>query len=544
METKTEDKKNTKGRFSGRILTSEEIRNHNRGSYISPAIFRKRNEKRESVRERDRAVVNKLLEVGIDLRNTEANLCVLSTLTNEIHEIDVYKNTNLIPSVAARNRRKVSDEFEYFYANEPSMRDLRALVLTHEGRVYYNKKQPWALKTEIQKFKKKLSNFRYIMKRDFDVDFVMQSIETTYCEESMSFHIHANVYYIPPFFENRQDLTDMHNFINRNFVYHNSSRITNITAVARYPFKHHEVDNMTPEVLAYVYNNTKGLRFFEGFEGFQQFRQSLKDSKLKFSRVKGELVLRLPEEKGARRKKEIEEKEERKERLTKALEENQIFSLISPTHLGSVFSETGILIRNYTKEPKTQAGLDRLIEIEDIKMTERRAYEAKRGVPPLKYLSKLGEFAKNDYVDTEDLKKYYERLLKEDELYNVLNTTITYLEDHNSNQEIIEVTHADNEIDYDFLSIFDEIDNQTENNQQEDEYLNRKPEDFLLSRSEFFEKLEDNRQIDELCVKTPGFSRKQLETQYFERKQVQNLIALSQNMPRQQAEAIVFKKTA
>jgi hypothetical protein len=112
------------------------------------------------------------------------------TLVTGVAEIaDSYRNTNVIPVIASRNRRQMMYDLQYFVCNIIKYPVRYAVLTFGQRRELYSD-----LRGDAQAFHRKISKVAHWAKTEYGVYFIFRGDELPF-DETLTFHLHANVLY-------------------------------------------------------------------------------------------------------------------------------------------------------------------------------------------------------------------------------------------------------------------------------------------------------------------------------------------------------------
>jgi hypothetical protein len=176
----------------GEVLSCADVVNSNTGRALLEL-----NEWAESCTARDRLrrdterFADILEREGVQAR-LPVEMVAIGSATGQIDALDTYRNSNILPLVASRNRRALIRDLKWFLANHPKGAYARYGVITSGERVPLFGE----LRARVQLLHRKISKWASWSNKRFGIKVQHRQGEFT-VDESLTFHPHVNVIYWP-----------------------------------------------------------------------------------------------------------------------------------------------------------------------------------------------------------------------------------------------------------------------------------------------------------------------------------------------------------
>jgi hypothetical protein len=150
---------------------------------------------RKQDRERLTADTERLAAI-LEAQGVQARLPVemtaLGACTGEMDFLDGWRNTNVLPLVASRNRGQLLRDLQYFVQTHPKSKYLRYAVVTSGERVPLF----GDLRGRMQDLHRLVSRWANDVCKRFDIEVYHRQTEAP-ADIGLTFHIHANVFFLP-----------------------------------------------------------------------------------------------------------------------------------------------------------------------------------------------------------------------------------------------------------------------------------------------------------------------------------------------------------
>lgn len=359
-----------------RILTGDEVLDANTGIFLPRAKYLASVSDRERLLTQTRDMANKLEAMGYSAI-VPSKLVMVTDVTREVIPVEAWRNINVLPLVAQKNRREMLRDIDYFF-HVRGKEYWRYAVVTFGDRL-----PAFAdLRGAVQAAKRKLRKWRFEASRDFGVTFGFVGLEFPRCEDG-TYHIHANVLYKTPLFLDRGDAwrAFTHQFFGS--WWHDAGRIQNVRELVKYPFKPNDVKGCEGEELVWLADSLFNLRIMELLGPINELRRERRDRGLKVTSVRGTPVWRKVDPIMRDKKPEPELMYDEDGVIVEAPPPqpregfNIIVSRVMPSFLRTPWAEGATLIYNYVANPISEKAQDRLKYVQEYQQRAREVWDAK-----------------------------------------------------------------------------------------------------------------------------------------------------------------------
>ncbi|WP_316232951.1 hypothetical protein [Bradyrhizobium sp. SZCCHNPS2010] len=349
----------------------------NAGFVVSVADFVDRLLADGEIEQQSRIVAEKLKIAGWNpYLKSESQVVLIGTVTGAIRDAaSNYRNCNIIPAVAKRNRAEILGEFRLFLSeNGNARRYSRYLVVTSGKRFPFER-----LAEQYERFSERLG--RFLERADeWSVEVYLTTIEMTFDDEG-TVNLHANIVYRPKEVFGMERWKDWLDFVREHFdtvIIKDCGRVREPAEIIKYVCKPAEVLLLTSDQTASLAIALHKKQLVRPVGEFAAWRKALRSSghKARFDREAGKLVRvqRFTREQQIKTEIEAQNREDalaearREGRIRKDepagtggdLEsdpvENQILCTTLPQARSHRLAETYVVVRNYTPVPNTQNG--------------------------------------------------------------------------------------------------------------------------------------------------------------------------------------------
>jgi hypothetical protein len=335
-------------------LNMRELTAYSQGDIRKTEATYKHNERADELDAMSMKIALRLRSLGVDVfaKKTENTIIRMDTYTEEIEVLaNTYTNNNFIPKVLVAKRNDALKSIELMTQTKYNPKSLHYYVITFGKRLTLDE-----LVANFHKIKARLRKWRMLLPK-WAMEDLFTSWEYTYCQETQTFHLHANVlvYYrrFGKFVAGRnssQMYSEMQKCVKGRVE--NNGVIRDVRECVKYVIKGNDVLAMPDDVLLGLYRFVKGRQFISFGKYLTKIRQRLKEKKLALHYDKGEVIRRnIESHHNARPEQlEIQKSEEQKKadkQRVKPPVKNMILNLCPPT-FGRSFIKTGsITIMNY-----------------------------------------------------------------------------------------------------------------------------------------------------------------------------------------------------
>lgn len=361
---------------------NDDIKSHdvllsgNAGFVTSPMAFVDGLLTEGEINQQSRIIAQKLESVGWNpYQKSESNVVLIGTVTGAIRDAESkWRNCNIIPSVAKRNRAELLSEFRLFLSeNRNARRFSRYLVVSSGPRFPLDE-----LPEKYKAFSAKIGRFLEKAKDvgTFPVDIHLVTIEMTFDKDG-TVNLHANVVYEPKKAFGAKKWREFLAFGRKRFktsFFHDAGRVKKPEEIIKYVCKPGEILSLTSDQTSFLAATLHNKQLVRPVGGFAAWRKALHESghKVRYDREARKIVRvrrstreqeirddveatnRDDERAEARREGRIRNEDE-SDRTSDPVE-NQILCTTLPQARSNVLAETYVVVRNYTPEPTTKNG--------------------------------------------------------------------------------------------------------------------------------------------------------------------------------------------
>lgn len=364
---------------------NDDIKNHdallsgNTGFVVSPINFVESLIAEADINQQSRIIAQKLASVGWNpYQKGENNVVLIGTVTGSIRDAESkWRNCNIIPAVARRNRANLLSEFRLYLSENPAAREYSRYIVVSSGPRFPLE----ALPDEYKKFSAKIGRFiEKVRDTEYFVEILLVTIEMTF-DEAGTVNLHANVIFHPKKALGGEKWCEFLEYGRERFktsFFHDAGCVCEPAEIIKYVCKPCEVLSLTSEQTAFLAKTLHNKQLVRPVGAFAEWRKALHDSKQKvrFDRATQKLarIRRSTREQDIKR--DIEETNRNDERALARREgrirddepagtagsgkadpiENQILCTTLPQARSSLLAETYVVIRNYTAEPTSDNG--------------------------------------------------------------------------------------------------------------------------------------------------------------------------------------------
>ena len=342
-------------------------------------------------------IAKKLEAAGVDpYLSGEDRVSMVGLISGAVLSLSRYRNVNIIPEVAQRNRGPMIGAFELFLKERPEIATYARYMVVTSGRRFPIIDFPDRLKL----FNDQLEDY-WELCRERDIEPLLVAIEFTIDkEDGDSVNLHANIVTWPKrafgsegwaawLQRTRQHFGDpkagTKEAINRD-----SGVIRDVKEIIKYVTKPGDILGLSPEDTAFIAKSLYRRQLVRPLGVFKEWRRGVKDAgqKVRFDHTSKELVRCQV----ARRKRpegeqpnedeqrqdvfdeiEFARKEMRRQELARTGKlddgprdriENQILCRTLPQARATLLAEPFVVVVNFTSDPSTENGRDGLAAIE------------------------------------------------------------------------------------------------------------------------------------------------------------------------------------
>lgn len=358
------------------FVFNDVVLKENTGSFLPRAKYLASLDDQERLLQQTRDMAEKLESAGFKAR-MPSNISMIMDVTGEVFELEAWRNINVLPAVAQKNRREMMRDLEHYF-HRHGKQYWRYAVITFGDRLPAFSDLAGAVRAA----KKKVRKWRHLAKRDFGVTFGFIGFEFPRGADG-TYHLHVNVMYRTPLFMDKGNAwrAFTHDFFGS--WWRDAGQISNLKEMLKYPFKPNDVAGCDGGELVWLAEQMFNLRITELLGPVQELRKQRKDAGLKVAFIKGNPVLRTPykrkktqaEMDAEEARKARQEAEGRPERRGEAY--NVIIGRVMPSFRASPWAESATLVFNYNPEPFWERDRDRLTFLKQNQREAREIWDAK-----------------------------------------------------------------------------------------------------------------------------------------------------------------------
>jgi hypothetical protein len=278
-----------------RAKTHSDVVNINTGWKLDPERWAIRIAASEAQKNESERIADALGRAGVNVR-VPSEITVIGAVTGSTEVIAGFRAVRFLPSVAARDRRPMLDGLTFFIQSHPSARYFRYQVFTAPEPVPMGGK----LRATIQILSRKISRWASRQSENFGVETLFRGIEFTrataeergmedrYPPDTILYHVHANVL-VWPTRSISAEWDDYLKSTGKMFQahWHDNGRLQNPNEVVKYLMKQGCLDRASDDEIAWLYKETRRLKFSQPIGAFAEFMGELEDRREKIARVKG-----------------------------------------------------------------------------------------------------------------------------------------------------------------------------------------------------------------------------------------------------------------
>lgn len=351
------------------------------GERMAPSKWLETKRRRDKLTEQSNAMADALERCGISARLDRGNLAFVGLVSGIVHRIEQFRNINLIPDVAQKNRVIYQRELAFFLENHEFA---RYAVITYGQRVASHA----GLRAAMSDFGRKISKWAKLCRDDYGINVIARIFEFPRDEDG-TYHLHANIVYEP--IRKLQNhrwqafLRFTHEFFGT--VWKDCGRIENLDELVKYPFKPESLKGASDHELAWLQGELHKMRIFSAFGDFAKWRRAYKDQGLKIVTHKGQPVMMRKETFVVRDedKRHHEDKDRQDlDRDTGELKnpENMVYAVTVPCFMSGPVKEPYVLVKDYREFPKGEGSMSRFADIMMWRHAAMQAWEANGGPDP------------------------------------------------------------------------------------------------------------------------------------------------------------------
>lgn len=359
-------------------------------------------------------IAEKLLSHGYDpYLPSDNQVSMIGLVSGAVFRLSPYRNINLIPEVAQRNRQPLLQEFDLFLKEHPKIRKYSRYMVVTSGERF----PIYQFEERLKLFNKQLGRY-FEMSTNASIDVILCSIEFTLNEDNLV-NLHANIVSAPRRAFGPNGWSDWLKLTRKHFkgqMLEDCGRVKDTKEIIKYVCKYNEISNLSCSWLVELAQALYKKQLVRPLGLFREFRKELKEKgqKVRFDNEEKELVRcqvskrSKPETKEDFVKEDVEsdmaaEAEAKRKAIAGRYEQrdekdpiqNQIICKTLPQSRATLNGEPFVVVMNYNATPNTRNGRDGLDCIEARREFHFRLF-AEQGI----YEDDLSDIGANSRLDT------------------------------------------------------------------------------------------------------------------------------------------------
>ena len=334
------------------------------GHTVDQESYEKSCDRKALLEEISDLVANDLEKGGHTAYDENQNLTIVGA-SGETKEVKAYRNINIIPLVAQKNRARMLKCLEYFCETRVNDNQLRMWVFNLGARTPLGD-----VRDRIKLLHSNINRLAYEIKKKYGIDIFFRSTELGSVQKSegvSNLHLHTHCLVKTPYLK---DWSEVVSWINKRWrelcklspnskwsVFKESGSIYKIREACKYVIKPMELMELSSSEICQLYEQTKGLHIVQARGDFKKARSNFKVTSSKPVRrwngkeyewrvVKNVNAKTDAEKELIRCAKLLEQNSSSDSQLEPA--DNVILSLLEPSCFFSPVFEPAFLVRNYT----------------------------------------------------------------------------------------------------------------------------------------------------------------------------------------------------
>ncbi len=362
-------------------LTAEALDRDMTGVASDPAAWAASRRASEELDAQTAEMAGKLEAEGIGPWRADrrgAKVMLVGAVTGEQREMVPYRELRFLPSVAKRERAPMLRTLTYFQRHHRLGPYLRFAVVTTGARVPFG----GDLRGTIAALHRRISRWASEANTRFNIAVVFRCTEFT-VDAALTFHPHANVLYAPrallPAAQWAEFLSWSGEFLGAHWE--DNGVLNKPEEALKYAFKPADTARLTAPQLAWLFHQLPRLKLAQPMGEFASLAKQLE--------CKGERIRAVRNRSGGAGLCRVAVRQrDRAARAKTAIPtkdgENVILAHTAPAAMACPFAEPGLLVRNYTAQPVTEAGRRGLAMILERQAQARRHWDANGAPSPEK----------------------------------------------------------------------------------------------------------------------------------------------------------------
>ncbi|WP_169566795.1 hypothetical protein [Sneathiella limimaris] len=262
------------------VLSTAELWEKTVGKELNREKFIEAKSRERQLREQSFDIARRLESEGIPAYQQDNSTTIIGLCSGEVEKANHFRNSNIIPSMQARNVHDMLRHVRYFMDNS-NRRHLRMLVISN-GWVPLS-----SYRNEHKAFTRKISKISADpVLKERGIQFVYYNVENTIKRASDNdphLNMHSHVLMRSTKRLGPKKWAETMEFIKSRFDkgYAHDERIRNPAECVKYVFKPCEFDLLTNGELKELFLQTCRLKFFHPLGPIREFRRKLREDRLK-----------------------------------------------------------------------------------------------------------------------------------------------------------------------------------------------------------------------------------------------------------------------
>jgi len=392
-----------------RVAVSQyELYRTNTGWKQSAENYRESATRRALLQRENNRIAEALERHGIQTRLENGGIKAIGEVTGQIDEVDSFRSICFLPVIAQRERKPILNGLCYFQRHHKMGKFIRLAVVTAGERIpLYGD-----LRGTMQKMHRDISRWAHEADKDWNVAVIYRGSEFTYDVETNSFHPHANVLYAPRKALKGDQWAKFLSWTHKRLGAHwkDCGTLEKPQEALKYPFKPLELQKLDSLALVWLYMQTRRLKIAQPMREFKRWRDGLLNETVAEEKINpktGEITTHIVRQKreqplkvgfvnmeGGAQLRLVEKAKGKSKPKSEVASidldggsENMILCRTSPQFRFSPYAEPVTLVQNYTDNPKSDGGKERLEELRARQREARRFWDANGAPDPLTALA-------------------------------------------------------------------------------------------------------------------------------------------------------------
>ena len=301
--------------------------------------------------------------LGEDLfrKSTDDKISRIDTYTQQEEVLGLYANNNFLPCQLMKNRNDALKWLQYMMQSKYDPSDVHYYVFTFGGRRTIDE-----LEADWKRCKDRLRKLRLLLS-EYQMEDMFTSWEYTYCKETETFHLHANMliyYHHGSQFVMGRDSKKMYERMAKKVggTVENNGAIRDVRECVKYVIKGNDLLSMPDATLLRLYRFQKGKQFVSWGKRIAKRRKDYENRGIALYFHETEVRRRNIEHHHNARPDRIITQKAKRENPEKTVMKNIILSVSPPSYGMGLFKTGGIIVMNY--DPDDENTKEQLLDIQ------------------------------------------------------------------------------------------------------------------------------------------------------------------------------------